>query len=319
MISIHDDKGKVCYIDSEGNMILETKYPVGGDFSEGLAVVALSRDGKYGFIDEQGNLVIDMRFDDTGDFSEGYCKVEVKKKWGLINRSGEFVIKPKYHDMGNCSCGLIGVEKKEDDNPAYIDTEGNVVIPNNGTKHITDFSDGLVSSRDDKKRRHGYRNTKGEWAIHPIYTLAFDFSEGLGGVAKLVGKEELTGFVDREGNEVLPFKFSTTIAEFHDDRLIVWKESGDEAWAGAIDKTGNLVIDYKFAYLDEFYEGLASACTQQDGKNCFINTNGEMVIPEEYIRIMRPFKNEHAWVVHEKEGHVYINKKGKIIYRWPKK
>ena len=60
------------------------KYYWVGDFSEGLAMVALNE--KWGFVDKSGKVVVPLKYDWVGDFSEGLAAVTLNGKWGFISR-----------------------------------------------------------------------------------------------------------------------------------------------------------------------------------------------------------------------------------------
>ena len=74
--------------------MINQKFDLAGDFSEGLAAVRIgdSTTGKWGFIDKQGKIIITPQFDAVGKFSQGLAPVRVGNatngKWGFISRQG---------------------------------------------------------------------------------------------------------------------------------------------------------------------------------------------------------------------------------------
>jgi hypothetical protein len=86
---------RVGYIDKTGKMVIEPKFSVAKNFSEGLAAVATfgSYDpglgvifGSWGYIDKTGKVVIPGEFQDVRSFSEGLAAVKIGGKWGYISR-----------------------------------------------------------------------------------------------------------------------------------------------------------------------------------------------------------------------------------------
>jgi WG repeat protein len=68
----------------------EQPFEVGGQFSEGLAVIGTGE--KYGYIDKTSQVVIKPQFDWANAFSEGMACVTINSKEGFINQSGEIVV-----------------------------------------------------------------------------------------------------------------------------------------------------------------------------------------------------------------------------------
>ncbi len=84
------DNGKYGFKDESGKIIIQPKYDLAWDFSEGLAMVVLRK--KYGFIDESGNEVIPLTYN-YADFSFQNGKVQVKQngRYFYIDKTGKEV------------------------------------------------------------------------------------------------------------------------------------------------------------------------------------------------------------------------------------
>ena len=81
-------------------------------FSEGLAKISVN--GKVGFINTKGEIVIQPKLKDAGYFSENLAPFENKSgKWGFINKNGEIVIKPRFGWALSFSEGLALVQVGE--------------------------------------------------------------------------------------------------------------------------------------------------------------------------------------------------------------
>lgn len=118
---VRDKNGHAIFIDTEGNVVLETNYDYEytGNYREGLISVLLEKHnkkgfgGKCGYIDINGNVIIKVpeMFDSAKDFVKGYAAVgkiydgDLPVESGVIylrgisfdgyiNKKGEFVGKP---------------------------------------------------------------------------------------------------------------------------------------------------------------------------------------------------------------------------------
>ncbi|MGH9946350.1 MAG: WG repeat-containing protein [Pyrinomonadaceae bacterium] len=199
--------GLTGYIDKKGRMVIkprfvvnELKMPEFGYFSEGLAV--FEKDNKMGFIDRSGKVAIEAKYDAAHPFSEGLANVAIGQKWGFIDRSGRQVI-PLEYDYGSApefSEGLAGLNRNDD--RVYVNKTGEVItrFPNQAqwNAFANNFSEGLVCWVEISGKM-GYRNTKGEMVIPPIFDYAEEFSEGLAAV-EINGQY---GFIDRTGTMVI--------------------------------------------------------------------------------------------------------------------
>ena len=96
----------------------------------------------------------------------------------------------------------------------------------------------------------------------------YGFSEGLAKV-ELDGK---WGYIDKDGNEVLPLKYDG-IGYFNEGlvRVVLNRKYG------YIDKTGRVVIPCKYDWTGDFFKGVTRV--QLNGKIGYIDKTGKEVIP----------------------------------------
>lgn len=94
----------------------------GSSFSEGLAMFKAANNlygYMFGFIDKSGQVVIEPRFRLAGQFSEGLALVATETDgWGFVNKKGDLVIKSlPYSEVGDFSEGLAqAISNKANDN-----------------------------------------------------------------------------------------------------------------------------------------------------------------------------------------------------------
>ncbi|RMH78883.1 MAG: hypothetical protein D6680_00865 [Cyanobacteria bacterium J007] len=220
--------GRYGYINPNGEMAIEPQYQMAQSFSEGLAPV-LTETG-WQFIDPKGTIVTTIDFSGTiYPLVDGMAKIETGNQVGYINREGEVVIEPQFSrwTTGSFSEGLLPVFLENA--WGFIDRQGEVAIAPN-YQMAGSFSEGLAPVKIDEK--WGFINNRGEMVISPQFyapvgappennpdvrifpaniTVARPFSEGLAAVQ--VGQK--AGFIDREGNFVIPPLF-TEVESFSD-------------------------------------------------------------------------------------------------------
>lgn len=97
---VENENCKWGYIDRQGELVINYKYDKAYDFSEGLAMVYITRNkiDYYGYIDEKGNELIPLQYEFGESFSQGLCLVRRKRKFGYLNKYGEIQIPFKFDD-----------------------------------------------------------------------------------------------------------------------------------------------------------------------------------------------------------------------------
>lgn len=137
------------YVDASGALVIEQRFNVAGDFSEGLAAVGVGENDdimKYGYIDKTGAWVIQPQFWLANPFTEGLARVAVKVedgvKVGFIDKTGTWAVEPRFDDAHSFSEGLAIVW--ENGQCGYIDKTGTVVIPIRNQIAGFDFSGGVA-------------------------------------------------------------------------------------------------------------------------------------------------------------------------------
>jgi len=276
--------GKYGYIDTTGKIVVRPQYDWAGDFSEGLAPVAVGgkwishkhRSGQLGYIDKTGKMVIPARYSYAGGFCGGLAAVAVGGKWerdelvdeqyGYIDKNGQMAIPAQFRWAGNFFEGLAAVTRTAGESEC-IDQAGQIVNQPCGR-----FSDGLrrfvsgehtsyldrLTSRWVSTRKKGYIDRVGQIVIPVQYEGAGSFAEGLAPV--MVGGQ--WGFIDKTGKAIIALQydyakeFSEGLAAVHvGTKWYVDAYSGGH-W-GYIDKTGQLIIPAEFDNGETFTRGLA--------------------------------------------------------------
>lgn len=181
--------------------VIEPQYLAAGDFSEGLACVAIGdsyQSAEVGFIDESGEWIISpAQLQATGIsansgntiFSEDLAMMKESSSRGLvfIDKSGEIVL-----NLG--------------------DYTPDINFTSYGS--IYGFSEGLfsVGRKKEETYEYGYMNKAGEMVIPFQFAVAGSFSEGLAPVLIQTedeyGLKNLLGYIDKAGTIVIEPKYA---------------------------------------------------------------------------------------------------------------
>lgn len=136
------------------------------------------------------------------------------------------------------------------------------------------FSEGLAPVCKDGK--WGYIDKEGNTVIDYKFDAAMPFSDGLG----MVLEDEKTGFVDKEGNLVIDCKYDNAGEEgFQDGVARVYQ---DDEW-GVIDKEENEIVPFgKYYKIGAFENGIAQveSETARDftSETGYIDTQGNEIV-----------------------------------------
>lgn len=307
-----------------------TPYEAARGYHEGLA--AVRQNGKWGYVDEDGKTVIPPAYACAGDFSEGLAVVAVETKdgwlWYAIDRADRRLplTYPAYAERADGGPVLQEVQvctaPAEDDWPA-LSYHGGCVYLGGGVE--VDASMNLVFDRQGRWVELGGYAAQGPcgdgWfpaAVVPteravyvgrdgVASLYFDgavlrpFSQGLAPCGVAVDGATRWGFLDRDGDWAVAPQYAayavepTTQQVFFDGVAAVQDPSG--LW-GAIDRTGRTVAPFEYESLSVFSEGAAAA--RRGGRYGLIDAAGQTLLPFVYDRLT-PLSEGRAVAVRDGE------------------
>lgn len=318
--------GKVGFIDSRGNEVIPAQFSNAGDmshFNDGLAPV-WGPDGG-GYIDPSGKFVIgpQKEWGAARPFYEGVAAVLLWGKNGTpnkpawIDRSGKIIFRGDGGEGAYFSGGLMPQVVKG--KWGFVDKSFQMVI-----QPRFDWAEGFSEGRAVVKigRKWGYIDKSGKVVIQPRYDLVWQFSDGLArvrydipnGKVMTVEEEQVAysykyGFVDYDGNEVIPPQFGE--ATYFSEGFALASMPGSDLF-GIIDKNGRFVHAPEYEDGSEFREGLAAVML--NGKWGYIDTNGAWVIPPAFS-FAESFRHGLARVAWKDAEYGYINKRGEVVWK----
>lgn len=246
-------------------------------------------------------------------FAEGIFTLPISDGTLLINTDGTVIAASSYGEVSAFSEGMAAVRKQlpwkadPDWKPGqlvappgsqsgYIDRTGKeVILLGKFSGLYSDFHEGLAILGNDGENK-GFIDREGQIVIPQVYEDAGDFS---GDLAPVKGVEtKLWGYIDKLGALMIPMEYETA-ESFHDGLAYVIKNG----LAGYIDETGKEVIPFQYQTKKSdpadrnFYNGLALAMGE-DEKYGYIDKTGKFVIPPKYLEA-EPFTGEVALVTSE--------------------
>lgn len=183
-----------------------------------------------------------------------------------------------------------------------------------------DFSEGVFSLRMSDGTL--CFDTSGKIIVYGNYNGVYGFSDGVAKVYRYLPPAEpyipgrimappgrIEGFIDREGNEIIPLGKINGIGDKFSEGLAVI--GGYEEKKGFIDKTGEIVILQEYKDARNFSDGLAAVQSAETELWGYIDREGRQVIPMIY-EAAAPFNEGVAYAV--KYGMAgYIDKEGSTV------
>lgn len=267
---IFDRKRNKYVANIKGEKIFEIKYDSFDKFYNDYAVI--KNDNKYGLIDKNGNIVIACKYYALGNYENGFSLTFKKEKEdldGLMDLHENILVEPKYDFLSTGLVDFIAINSLK----GLMDKSGKIVLTPEYDQLGYSFEEGLISISKDGK--YGFANEKGEIVISMIYDEVKIFSAGIAPALK----KGFWGFIDKNGNTVIDFKFKGEMRSFSNGYAEYGKgESSSETnsvkW-GFIDKKGNVIIPNKYKSVNGYKKGLFSVETSKE--NILINLKGNTV------------------------------------------
>ena len=321
-------EGKLGFIDYQGREVIAPRFSNAGPtarFDNGLAPVFEANRGS-GYIDASGKFVIGPTqvWGWGRPFHEGVAAVLIWNYQGGLNRAGwiDRSCKIIYSGMGSegryFSSGLMSMPGPNG-KWGFVDKHFQFVIPPQ-FDWVYEFSEGRAEVTINDKS--GFIDTSGKIVVPLKYDMVWGFQNGLalvrrdieaGTMMTMEGEQPKYryqyGFIDHDGNEVIPLQFEE--ATYFSEGYALAVPSNFERYA-VIDKQGRFVHEPEFAEVSEFHEGLAKACVKQ--KCGFIDASGTWVVRPDFSAA-EDFWHGLAAVSWQDGDYGYINKSGKIIWR----
>jgi WG containing repeat len=287
--------GKLGVVDKWNQTILPYSYDEIKRFEQ---IIIAQKEDLWGFWDVTGQCLIPCQFETYVFFQNHFISVQQSNKWGLVNFKGIYIAKCQFDEIKvldahyaqvrqGAHWGVISIAEPQlpicqydeiftfkegmakvriGSKYGFINAQGALTVPVKYTD-ASNFNEGMAKvARGKHIQYYGYVNLLGEETIPLIYESAHDFSDGLAQV-----RYNQCGFVDKEGNVVIPFIYDGgSWSNFRYGLATVTYEGQ----MGAIDKENRIVIPFKYESLGGFNENGFTRAEYDDDKYFSIDRTG---------------------------------------------
>lgn len=252
------------YIDDRGRFAISPRYQYANDFQEnGLAVVTLN--GRSGLITRTGQYVIPPMYDTITPFTEGRALVLDDKGYRVIDESGKILTTKWYTYIGSYQDGrAMFTSGDQSGSSAYgfLDRSGKEVIP---ARYVSanNFSNGKAVVQI-KEGEYALIDKNGQRLQTYPFAYVGPLGDGLLAYRKAPGFDTLSGYINEQGKEVIPPRYSVALP-FEKGRAIV-NGSTDLSQSnkyGMIDKTGKETIKLQYNDVERLGEDRVALGTER--------------------------------------------------------
>ncbi|MEM8638837.1 MAG: WG repeat-containing protein [Cyanobacteria bacterium P01_G01_bin.54] len=275
--------GKIGYIDTAGEFVIEPQFDSADDFHEGLAIVNWRESEDQGefqkrYIDPDGNVKLnlnDLGYDAGSSFDQGAAIVRSGRRFGFIDKNGNLLLEP-----------ILSAIAHWNDEEWPLTRE--FVSGRLPVKVGEPQEDSSYFVKPEWVGKWGYADINGGFGIEPQFDCAGDFSEGRAAVIPVSSNsmnESAPILIDTDGNRIELDKTEPRPVlrcyslEFKEGLAEV--ESTDHHY-GYINKEGQWAIPPIFYTARGFSQGLAPAQSMKTKLWGYINHQGDFVIPPQY-------------------------------------
>jgi hypothetical protein len=258
-------------IDRTGKILLPAQYDKIYPFEGNVARVVLAN--KYGLVLLSGKELLTPVYQYIRSFKEGFAVFEenLKSKFGmgLLNNKGKITVEPNYSFLSDVTEDRLTFYREGI--MGFMDTEGKEIYAveyiryaqHNATPICRDIING---TNDLRSREYFYFGIRGI-DNSPV----FEFSEGLTLAYIRKNGNFKFGYIDKEGNTVIPFHCEWG-APFQQGIAKV-KIKGKY---GVIDKTGNYLVQPTYELVQPHPQGYI---VRENGSFGFITKEGASKVP----------------------------------------
>jgi len=259
-------------------------------------------------LDWEGSPVYDLSAYSQFDpfLADGVARVQMDGLYGYVNRyTGTEIVPCQYKEATTYHDGVLLAGSREEGFTAF-DSFGEVLGALDGSVNYDDTSEQLIQYMDESTGLYGYLNPDGSVAVEAAYLSVYPFS---GGYAAVRDESGLAGFINTEGELVIPCQFALVTAGFNYEGYAVVGTAGDYASPlhyngklGILNTAGELVIPMEYDYLQNVSDGLALfARIEEDGTvvKGYLSPDGTEHVPELLTSLPEnqfpaPFANSYA-------------------------
>lgn len=298
---------KFGYIDNKGKLFIDFCFDFASDFKDGIARIKYN--SEWGYIDSTGNIIFTITCDLCTDFSEGLAVIKKDTRSGYVDMTSKLIIDCRYYQANEFHGGIALVLEDIHSSGMFINKRGEAILPPRNYL-LSEYSEGLINVVE--KSKWGYIDIDNNFVIKPKYKSAQPFREGKAAVS--VCKENY-GFINKEGEEIIPCIFTGAMPHFSEGLCSIMKDKKSNY--GYINDKGNEAIPFDFSCACDFSEGFATIKFKKNRKYGFIDMNGRNIVYSKFQHISN-FEGGLAEVIlgnsYDEFLYGYVNYKGEYVW-----
>ncbi|MDX2303280.1 MAG: WG repeat-containing protein [Microscillaceae bacterium] len=317
--------GKWGYINYQGLEMIPTVYEFVGAFAEGLLCAVKMEGGerKIGFVDRENAIKIPFEYDFVEEmykylkFEEGLIPLRKNGKWGYVNALHEVVIPFQYTMAGTFREGRALVS----DSPSSlmptwkcIDRKGNTIFELDKNYQLPEayFEEGFLQIKS--RGLEGFLNHEGK-LLGSFYEKVYPFKQGLAQVVRREGDTYKTGFINSEGEEIIPLIYDYAENSQPIPRRGAYLFAAKNGLCGVIDLKNQEIISFSYREMlipSPENHSLDRLAAKKDSLWGFLDRYEKWAIQAKY-ELVQNFQGNYALVkYHGRWG--YIHWEGKEFF-----
>ncbi|MBX7154080.1 MAG: WG repeat-containing protein [Bacteriodetes bacterium] len=311
----------------------------------GEPLFLISDHNKFGFIDSIGQVVVEPKFIVLGEITEGLAHARISGTYGYINYTGEFIIQPQYDYATPFADGLAIVYKRG--KPFFINKLGQKAFECN-FHLLGQFNNGRAVVKTTTEK-FGVINKRGELIIDTVYSRLKSIPDGMFIVQginhhpytdkeKGITNYSEMGVIDSLGNFIIPYGKFIDITRYDNGYFLA--TTPEEPWNSIdgytgrtviLDKTGRAILskDHRNqCYLEgTLHCGLAKMhlykywipekrgvySSSENSYQGYMNTKGEIIINDTTLEAVKDFSDGRAFVKNKNGHYSILNTHGKFV------
>lgn len=293
--------GKYGLLNDKGEKICEPLYDDIFPFVKDLAVI--KSEEAYGIINKRSELILPAKYQAiVVDSSSNVMKVKEADKWGIVGKSGKAITPFIYEEVKIQPFGIYAV--KQGKQWYLLDATGRV-SGGSSYDYISDFK-GLYAIVK-KQGQAGLINSRGSWAIEPIYdslqmmspqTVLY-YSKGRSGIINLFTKQTVFS-----AENIEPVNASLYKTSF-------------EGKTGMYDYRGYMVISIEYDYISGVTKD-SILTVEKDGNTGLMSLHGKTILkPSKLYQELHVMREERVGVkINNKYGFIDRNGRLRIANRY---
>lgn len=273
------------------------------------------RNGKWGLVNKAGRLILDHVYDDINYYNDSTAFIGIVRngKYGLADTTGKIVVPTAFGYWFEPRCGGALFQSERNGKEVIFDKTGKQILAQYSLFHEMSMEDGTMMLAIIQGKLYGFYNPATGRLVPPKYTTLSYYGDAH---YLNVGMGDKYGFIDKEGNTVVP-----PIYDYVDMHTI--PKNDQLAKISLKDKTGLFDIKQQKVILPVIYDYISTyddssvLLVTRNGLSGVFDFSGKMLAPVKYREVV-PFDSIYSFLNPKDSGKAEIlNKRTHEIVKLP--